>query len=689
MSKRHYFILLVVLFSSVTPFFINLNGELFFDDKLGIRENPYVSEGRPFADYFVQVGEVSGTNYKVIRPLTFISHRVNYLVAAGATWPFHLTNIALHLLVGATLFFFCLQLLCYLNVYSCEQKYFISLAVSSIFLVHPYMALIVNYVSDRSVLLCSLFLLLSVIAYLRKGPVVWVVLFYALALLCKETAILLPVYFIVIDMVLVAKRRALRSYLLNVYVAIIAVSVCYLGMRIVLFGDFNVAKSVTMDHLFMSRFGYLINQMALVDNYFLQVMGLHHDYVINNIKPVKGVSAPYFILGTLTLVALVAVAFSSYKKRLVVALGVLWFLASHLLQSSIFPLYLLYNPNRNYLAFFGLVLLAVVGGSGILERKSKNTFVVVWLTAWTVCFVFNIKETMNWQKETRLVEKIYRLAPENPIAVHYYSERLVAEGKVAAAQQLLAANIKKFQDGEVADYPKDAWQYHARWHSLYATLIEASNPQQALKYFRKSVEIWPTSPRLLYNLAVAFLERGQDKQTYETLLTAKSFCTSASDNVCQKIDLALGTIEEKSKVITDKFEGIVTMVKDGDSIVVNHNGTEKEIRLFGIDAPEYQQAYGEQAKEFLSFRCISKHVTVKIVTKDSFDRLVAEVFVQGEIDSLNMQLLSAGLAWWYRYYAAQNLRYKYLESVARQKGLGLWKQAAPIPPWKYRNRQNN
>ena len=50
---------------------------------------------------------------------------------------------------------------------------------------------------------------------------------------------------------------------------------------------------------------------------------------------------------------------------------------------------------------------------------------------------------------------------------------------------------------------------------------------------------------------------------------------------------------------------------------------------------------------------------------------------------VNQELVAQGYAWVYRKYSkdAELLR---LEAEAQQKGLGLWAEPNPIPPWEWR-----
>ena len=134
----------------------------------------------------------------------------------------------------------------------------------------------------------------------------------------------------------------------------------------------------------------------------------------------------------------------------------------------------------------------------------------------------------------------------------------------------------------------------------------------------------------------------------------------------------------------DRFTATVIRVLDGDSIQVRHEGKIKEVRLFGIDCPEYRQAFGEEARRHTRRLALRKEVTIETVGKDRHHRLLAEVKLP-DGRSLNRELVRAGLAWWFRRYS-EDPALKKLEEEARTKKRGLWVMPKPEPPWKFRKR---
>ena len=134
--------------------------------------------------------------------------------------------------------------------------------------------------------------------------------------------------------------------------------------------------------------------------------------------------------------------------------------------------------------------------------------------------------------------------------------------------------------------------------------------------------------------------------------------------------------------------GKVIHVQDGDSItVLDDTRTQHKIRLTGIDAPERRQAFGNVAKESLAEQVAGQSVAVEWDKVDRYGRKVGKVLLGG-LDS-NLVQVKRGLAWHYKKYEreqspADRQSYAVAEAEARAAKLGLWRDAAPLPPWEFR-----
>lgn len=131
--------------------------------------------------------------------------------------------------------------------------------------------------------------------------------------------------------------------------------------------------------------------------------------------------------------------------------------------------------------------------------------------------------------------------------------------------------------------------------------------------------------------------------------------------------------------------GQVVKVVDGDSLIVQSGGEEVEIRLYGVDAPEYHQPYGKEADRFVrQMAGQGKEVKIYPKGKDKHGREVVRVFVDKK--ELNLEIIKAGLAWWYARYAPLMTHYYDAQKEAQKARRGLWLEDDPEPPWIWRKK---
>lgn len=143
--------------------------------------------------------------------------------------------------------------------------------------------------------------------------------------------------------------------------------------------------------------------------------------------------------------------------------------------------------------------------------------------------------------------------------------------------------------------------------------------------------------------------------------------------------LAFGTVHAQSQQYR------VIGVSDGDTIrVLSGDRHQIKCRMFGIDAPESSQDYGQRSKAALSDAIFRKMVRVDILDQDQYGRRVCRIFLNGvDINKLQLQ---RGMAWHEKRYS-QDAAYSQAESAARQQRLGLWSDANPTPPWSFRRNE--
>ena len=127
-------------------------------------------------------------------------------------------------------------------------------------------------------------------------------------------------------------------------------------------------------------------------------------------------------------------------------------------------------------------------------------------------------------------------------------------------------------------------------------------------------------------------------------------------------------------------------VVDGDTIRAEAKGKEIKIRLVEIDAPEMNQPFGAQSKNFLSRLLYEKDVTLIAHGEDRYGRVLGNLFSNKL--NVNMLMVKFGFAWVYYEYAENSSLYKY-QDQAKAENLGLWRAKDPIAPWVWRKQKMN
>ncbi len=137
---------------------------------------------------------------------------------------------------------------------------------------------------------------------------------------------------------------------------------------------------------------------------------------------------------------------------------------------------------------------------------------------------------------------------------------------------------------------------------------------------------------------------------------------------------------------------------DGDSLVIGGRmaggkckGGDVEIRLQGIDAPEWDQTCGEKGKEWACGKAATaamramiegKAVACKSIGRDRYKRTLATCTVGGE--DIQRRMVRDGMAMAYRKYSK---KYIQDEVAARLSRLGIWSGPFMEPSeWRHRGK---
>ncbi len=135
----------------------------------------------------------------------------------------------------------------------------------------------------------------------------------------------------------------------------------------------------------------------------------------------------------------------------------------------------------------------------------------------------------------------------------------------------------------------------------------------------------------------------------------------------------------------ETISGRVVQVHDGDTVSLRtDDGAPVKARLFGLDAPELDQPHGPAAKRFLAGLVAGRPVRAEPRDRDRYGRLLGRIFLGNR--PVDQEMIGQGWAWVYEKYClephCEELRAA--QATARRKGLGLWQDQDPVPPWVWR-----
>ena len=305
------------------------------------------------------------------RPLSYASFLINDLA-----WPLYVpahkyTNVLIHLINGVLVFWLA-WLLCGLRRLASRTAAWVSLTATALWLLTPLQVSAVLYVIQRMTELSALFVLCGLVTYcygrrrLNDRPV-WafaqmtagIGVFGILGFLCKENALLLGLYALVIEYTLLKTSLPIQDG---------RIRLCFTWWKwLVLAAPVILAfvLIVVIRHPFahyeyrpFTAFQRLVSEPRILFDYLQNLlipirhgMGIaHDDYMLST----GWLSPPTTIICMVALLAaLLAAVYLSRRSASLFGFAVLWFLAGHLMESSFLPLEP-YFEHRNYLPAFGL-----------------------------------------------------------------------------------------------------------------------------------------------------------------------------------------------------------------------------------------------------------------------------------------------------------------------------------------------
>ena len=357
----------------------SLSGGFVFDDDKNLADIRINTDAPAHASlYQITFGNQSGP---LGRPVTMFTFAIQMVGTGMDPFPMKVGNLVLHALTGGVLFLLAWLIGTALGS-SSKRAAWIGAAAASLWLVHPLNLTAVAYIVQRMTSLSALFTALAILAYVserfaqRSRPGRWlrtIVLvagFGLLAAFSKETGLLTPVYLIVIELV-VFRFRAADTRDTRTAKTLVAIVLSSLALVMVLYPILHsnplngyAARPFDLEQRLLTEARVVSWYLAMLLVPDVQQMTLYHD----GLRVSAGLLAPPTTLFALAaLVTLLLGAIALRHRAPWFSFGMLFFFAGHLLESTVFPLELVFE-HRNYLPSFGVLFAIVTGAALGLKR---------------------------------------------------------------------------------------------------------------------------------------------------------------------------------------------------------------------------------------------------------------------------------------------------------------------------------
>ena len=359
-----------------------------FDDLPNILDNPNVQIKVLSWDRLEQL--LKNTYRATIRVFSYFTLALNYYFGEFDVFGYHLVNILIHIAAGIFLYWF---LILTFNLPSLKERYGplsykLALFTSLIFISHPIQTQSVTYIVQRMASMGGMFYLLSMVLYI-KGRVSHgkarffcfggLAVSYAMGVLSKENVAIAPLFLALYEFYffqnldLTAKGRKVLLGLVGGLLVLGVLGVVLWGQRYadVIIEDYRL-RTFTMSERVLTQFRVVLYYLTLLIYPHPSRLNLDYDFPIS--KTI--LNPPTTLISIAIVLGLIGYGLWVAKRRPLWSFCILWYFGNLVIESSIFPLEMVFE-HRLYLPSVGpFILFALLIIRGIerlkLGRREKE-----------------------------------------------------------------------------------------------------------------------------------------------------------------------------------------------------------------------------------------------------------------------------------------------------------------------------
>jgi hypothetical protein len=404
-----------------------------YDDRSVILENERVHTFAHIPRLFLETywpPYFGGDGY---RPFVTTLFTLEWLTAGGAPWVFHLVNILLAVAVSVAMYWCARAVLAPLGAW----------VAAALFAVHPVHVEVTGNVVGQSELIVALCLLVAIGIYVRARRAgaltprksIAIQLLFALALLAKEHAMVLPALFFAAEATVIpaeswrARVRAVRTLML----ALVAIALAYLFVRgriqsdLAGFIPYPVFRFLHMSAV--QRIGTMMNEIPRIAQLILFPVRLAADYSPPDVLVAEGPALAQ-LPGAFICLSAVLLAIVLRNRVAVVSFALAWVILAFLPVSNLLiPAGFITAERTLFLPSAGAVLLAGALAEYLARRASRSRQRVA-LAGLAVLLVAGLVRSIDrqkiWKNNDVFFAALMRDAP-NSYRAHFLHGRHLAQ----------------------------------------------------------------------------------------------------------------------------------------------------------------------------------------------------------------------------------------------------------------------
>lgn len=520
--------LAIIIILGLLVYLNSLQGEFIWDDNGLVKENRYIRNWRHTADIFLR-NTAAGAGYLECtwRPLQILSYCFDYSLWGLNVIGYHLSNTALHILVALAVYWLSSALFADKNL---------ALITSILFVSHPVHSEAVAYISGRADLLSSLFMLISLILYIRQlklnsaAPLLFVLMAvsYLLALLSKENALILPALLWLYHYTF---KEKIKLGLLSPFLGSIAVYSLLRANQIKI-----TASSLS---LILKR---IPGFFAAITEYFKLLalpLNLHMEHGNKLFSP----GDLKVIFGLLAALSLAVYAFRKIKSNKLFSFSILWFFIALLPTTSIYPVSAFFMAEHwLYFPAIGFFIILSDRLFALYRQKDFRIPAIILIIGLIGFYSFlTVIQNKYWNNHISFYKRTLRYAPDSARVYNNLCRAYIEKGKnieaslacrkaieiqpnyVAAYANLGDAyrNLGNIS-GAISAYDKaveiDSQSSHTHSLSLAAAYYALGNTlakrqeKKAVSMYRQAIALNHNFPQAYNNLAAIYADNGQLEQ---------------------------------------------------------------------------------------------------------------------------------------------------------------------------------